>query len=141
MAFAEESFIGKEGDIYKFVDPSNGREFEFQFKFRDFPANSEEELYIRLRTLFPNNIYNLIESHVKVRLLSKLNNDITKVRSVATLIYFNASNYINADIIEQGKSIPEPEDIFRRREEIASLPDPPEEPMESEVLEWQRNQL
>jgi hypothetical protein len=135
MAFAEESFIRKEGRVYHFS--SDNKDFEFAMDFKDIPSNSLDELYIRLRIFADYQIYNLIKSHVYVRLKETLDKNSVRLNSITEYIYNDIIPHVNNDINNERSDMTRFDVKVARIEEIEALPDPPTEPQVSEVIEYQ----
>lgn len=136
MAFAEESFIRKEGRVYYFS--SDNKDFEFAMDFKDIPSNSLDELYIRLRKFADYQIYNLIKAHVHVRLRDILDKNTVRINSIVEYIYKDIIPYVNSDINNERSGMSRFDIKIARTEEIEALPDPPTEPQLSEVIEYQQ---
>ena len=136
MAFAEESFIRKEGRVYHFS--FDDKDFEFIMDFKDIPSNSLDELYIRLRKFADYQVYNLIKSHVYVRLRETLDKNTVRLNSIAQYIYDDIIPHVNNDINNERSGMSPFEVKVARFEDIESLPEPPTEPQMSEVVEYQK---
>ena len=136
MAFAEESFIRKEGRVYHFS--FDDKDFEFIMDFKDIPSNSLDELYIRLRKFADYQVYNLIKSHVYVRLRDILDKNTVRLNSIVEYIYNDIIPYVNSDINNERSGMSRFDIKIARTEDIEALPDPPTEPQLSEVIEYQQ---